>query len=97
MKFVCDSSVERGMAVLLALNPVTKTEVKLNPPFLWDTREQLDEFARRFETHCISAWEFARLDVNEVNTSTWPNHLPSSPAGDDVVVSGTASDGSTSG
>lgn len=84
MKFVCDSSVEHGVAVLLALNPVTKTEVKLTPPFLWETREQLDAFSRRFESYCEASWEFARLDPQEINVSSWPSHQApgGEPAGD---------------
>jgi len=97
VKFVCDSSMERGMAVLLALNPVTKTEVKLNPPFLWDTREQLDEFSRRFESYCEAAWEFAKLDVNEVNVSSWPDHQPATVVGGEPVADGLASDEPASG
>lgn len=97
MKFVCDSAAGRGTTVLLALNPVTRTEVKLSPPFPWESHEQLDAFARRFEAYCAAAWEFARLDPNEINVSTWPNHLPSGASGGEVAGDSTASDTPTTG
>lgn len=97
MKFVCDSSTGHGTTVLLALNPVTRTEVKLNPPFPWESHEQLHAFARRFETYCAAAWEFARLDPSEINVSTWPNHLPAGSVGGEVAGDTTASDDPTTG
>jgi hypothetical protein len=75
MKFVCSSS-DDVMKITLILNPVTGTEIKLNPPYVWDSREQLDTFVRNVELYCQVTWHFGRLDPTEVNTSRWPDTLP---------------------
>lgn len=72
MRFVCDVSGPGTGHVLLALNPVTKTEVKISPPFEWSTIEELEIFARNFELYCNVSWQFGKLDPSKVNASAWP-------------------------
>jgi len=73
VRFVCDLTPGGGARVFLALNPATRTEVKLTPPFPWGTREQLDVFAEHFERYCEASWAFGRFDPAEVNVSQWPD------------------------
>jgi hypothetical protein len=72
VRFVCDVGYENPPVVLLALNPVTKTEVKISPPFQWDSMEELEIFARNFELYCQVSWQFGRLDPSKINASSWP-------------------------
>lgn len=72
MRFVCGVSGEGRGAVFIALNPVTKTEVKISPPFEWETIEELEVFARNFELYCNVSWQFGKLDPSKVNASAWP-------------------------
>ena len=76
MRFVCDTSLDSGMMITIVLNPVTKTEVKLSPPFVWDTMAQLESFVRNFELYCQVTWHFGRVDPTEVDVSRWPAALP---------------------
>lgn len=72
MRFVCDVSEDNGNLVILALNPVTKTEVKISPPFRWEASEELEIFARNFDLYCNVSWQFGKLDPSKVNPSAWP-------------------------
>lgn len=72
MRFVCDVASDGVGHVLLALNPVTKTEVKIFPSFEWTTLEELETFARNFELYCQVSWQFGKLDPSKVNASAWP-------------------------
>jgi hypothetical protein len=72
VRFVCDVSADLGFRVLLALNPVTKTEVKISPAFTWTTNEELEIFAQNFELFCQVSWRFGRLDPSKINSSAWP-------------------------
>jgi len=76
VRFVCDVSAELGTRVMFALNPVTKTEIRLSPPFSWTEKEDLDMFVQNFELYCQVTWHFGRLDPTEVNVSRWPRTLP---------------------
>ena len=75
MKFVCDTS-EGVMKITSALNPVTRTEIRLDPPYIWMDMDDLSTFIQNFELYCQVTWHFGRLDPSEVNTSRWPGHLP---------------------
>lgn len=87
MRFVCDVSGSGTGHVLLALNPVTKTEVKISPPFEWVTLEELETFARNFELYCSVSWQFGKLDPSKVNPSAWPKRsvMDALFAGDDLA------------
>lgn len=63
-------------AVILALNPVTKEEVKISPPFVWRNAEGLRVFCRNFEVYCQVAWHFNRTSPIDVDPSRWPNTPP---------------------
>lgn len=72
MKFVCDVTGDGVGRVLLSLNPVTNTEVKISPAFEWTTLDELNIFARNFSLYCQVSWQFGKLDPSKVNPSSWP-------------------------
>jgi len=88
VRFVCDVAGDGVGRVLLALNPVTKTEVKISPPFEWVTLEELETFARNFELYCSVSWQFGKLDPSKVNPSAWPKRsvMDALFAGDDPAA-----------
>jgi hypothetical protein len=50
----------------VAINPVTKSEVKLNPPVWLESWEDLDRFNDLWDDFCAQAWENGRIDPVEV-------------------------------
>ncbi len=76
MRFVCDTTDDGEAIVLVALNPVTKDEVKISPPFVWKDWEELNVFCRNFEVYCQVTWHFSHSSPSEIDTSRWPQYAP---------------------
>ena len=48
-------------------NPVTRSMVRLHPPFEVTSEAAFDDFARRFDAWCQAAWDLARIDPDLVD------------------------------
>lgn len=45
--------------VVSMINPVTRSTVKIDPPFEYELATERDEFVRLFGGYCIAAWDLA--------------------------------------
>ena len=60
-----------------AQNPVTRSIVRLHPPFEITSEAAFDDFARRFNAWCQAAWDLARIDPDFVDLTF--AHPPGNP------------------
>ena len=61
-------SREVGPGVLTHVqNPVTREEIKLNPPLCFSGEDQLNVFIGHVEDYCVAAWNIGRLSPAEIN------------------------------
>lgn len=50
-----------------AVNPVTYSTCKLQPPVILHSLEELDKFTAKWEEFCGEAWRIAKIDPAEVS------------------------------
>ena len=53
--------------IRIGVNPITKTEVILNPPVKINSYEELAEFSEVWNKLCEYCWELAKVDLREVS------------------------------
>lgn len=73
MRFVCDKTPGASPMITQALNPITGSEIRISPPFSWDSPEQLDVFVSNLELLCRTSRHFGQPDPTDVDASTWPS------------------------
>lgn len=53
--------------ISIGVNPITRTEVTLNPPVRVHSYEDLDRFREIWNHLCEYAWELGHVDLHEVS------------------------------
>ena len=55
------------------INPVTRSQVTLDPPFGYDTDDELRHFMDMVSRYCELAWRLGVIDVKEIKAVGWVN------------------------
>jgi hypothetical protein len=55
------------------INPVTRSEIILSPPFGYDTDDELRKFMDLVGQYCTLAWRLGVIDVKEIASQSWVN------------------------
>lgn len=54
-------------------NPVTRSNIKLSPPFEFDSGDELVTFEKLVGEYCTLAWRLGVIDVTEITALNWVN------------------------
>lgn len=60
-------------ATSLLINPITRSEIRLDPPFGYDTDDELQKFMDLVSQYCNLAWRIGVIDVKEIKSINWVN------------------------
>lgn len=55
------------------INPVTRSEIVLDPPFGYDTDDELRKFMDLVSSYCHLAWRIGVINVDAIKTTMWVN------------------------
>ena len=55
------------------INPITRSEIILDPPFGYDSDDELRKFMDLISQYCDLSWRIGVIDVREIKTVTWIN------------------------
>lgn len=55
------------------INPITRSEIALNPPFGYDTDDELRKFMDLISQYCHLSWRIGAIDVKEIKVTSWVN------------------------
>ena len=64
---------EYRFATSRMINPVTRSEVVLDPPFGYDTDDELRKFMGLVGDYCNLAWRMGVIDVKRIEAVSWVN------------------------
>jgi len=60
------------------INPITRSVIKIDPPFHFSTDEELESFIEHVEAYCLAAWNLGYLDPEEISSPYgWVTRSPS--------------------
>jgi hypothetical protein len=74
-----------GSVITEALNPVTRSVIKLNPPFIPESEGDWARFDHYLKAYCQAAWMLGRNDPRQIDAPFgWVHTDPETPLAADA-------------